>query len=103
MTGCELSSPKDQPQLARDILSYFVRNPQAADTLEGVARWRLLEEAVYRSVEDTSRALSWLVSQGFLVEISVAGPNRLFSLDPEKRTSAEAWLNMSESSEGVSG
>ena len=40
-----------------EILSYFLRNPLAADTLEGVARWRLLDEVVYRKVEETRAAL----------------------------------------------
>ena len=40
--------------IAKEILSYFLRNPQAADNLEGVARWRLLEQTVHRSVEETA-------------------------------------------------
>jgi hypothetical protein len=97
-----LPSPKNQPQLARDILSYFVRNPQAADTLEGIARWRLLEEAIHQSIEGTSQALSWLVSEGFLVEISIGGRNRVFRLNPERQTSAESWLHAADSSKGES-
>jgi hypothetical protein len=87
--------PEDQPQLVREILSYFLRNPHAADTLEGIARWRLLEEAVHQSVEETNKALSWLVLKGFLHEMPVAGRNHVFRLNPERRPSAEAWLAQS--------
>jgi hypothetical protein len=60
-------SPETAPKQAKEVLSYFLRNPQAADTLEGVARWRLLDEPVHRSVEEINQALEWLVAQGFLV------------------------------------
>ena len=35
-----------EPAKARAVLSYFFRHRRAADTLEGVVRWRLLEEQV---------------------------------------------------------
>ena len=43
---------------------------QAADTIQGIARWRLLDELARRTVADTEAALEWLVAQGFLVEVS---------------------------------
>jgi len=58
------------PKRAREVLRYFLRNPQATDSLEGVARWRLLEETIHQSVEDTDGALRWLVDQGFLTRES---------------------------------
>ena len=79
-----LTAPESPQQLVRRILSYFLRNPQAADTLEGVARWRLLEETVYQNLEETKRALDWLVSAGFLVELEVPGSERVFRLNRGK-------------------
>src|SRR4051794_14043357 len=35
--GLNLMNP--EPTLLRDVLSYFMRNPQAVDSLEGIARW----------------------------------------------------------------
>jgi hypothetical protein len=54
------------PERAVDVLTYFLRNPQAADTLEGVARWRLLEEDVHRSVREVGDAIAWLIEHDFL-------------------------------------
>ena len=78
--------------IARDVLDYFLRNPQAADDLEGVARWRLLSQMVQRDVEDTSRALDWLVQQGYLDKIARTGSGVIFHLRGERRAAAEAFL-----------
>ncbi|HEY6291302.1 MAG TPA: hypothetical protein VI455_07025 [Terriglobia bacterium] len=78
--------------IAKDILGYFLRNPQAADDLEGVARWRLLNQTIHRDVEDTSRALEWLVAQGFLDRLSRTGSGAIFHLRPEQRAEAEAFM-----------
>jgi len=79
-------------EVARDILSYFLRNPQTADNLEGIARWRLMSEAIRRSVEDTNRALEWLAEQGFLVRDTTPGAGPIFRLNPVNRIRAETFL-----------
>ena len=81
-----------EPEMAKEILRYFLRNPRAADSLEGVARWRLLEDAVRRRVESTERALRWLVHHGFLREMSTTGTGAIFSLNPERQAEAERFL-----------
>src|SRR5262249_56056921 len=45
--------------VVRQILAYFVRSRRVADTLEGIARWRLLEERVRLSVRQTQAALNF--------------------------------------------
>lgn len=77
--------------VAMEILSYFMRNPEAADSLEGIARWRLLDEVINRSVQETDRALGWLVREGYLTESSGPGIKPMFRLNPERiADSAEA-------------
>jgi len=84
--------PQSMPVRAREILSYFLHNPQAADSLEGVARWRLLEETVHRTVGEINEAIGWLVAHGFLLEESVAGSGPMFSLNHEQAAEAERIL-----------
>ncbi len=80
-------------QAAMEILSYFMRNPRAADSLEGIARWRLLDEVIYRKVRETSEALQWLVERGFLIENSAPGLRPIFRLNPDRVVdSAEALI-----------
>jgi hypothetical protein len=78
--------------VAREILSYFLRNPGAADNLTEIARWRLMEETVRRSVESTEAALRWLVSEGFVSEETRRGTERIFQLNKARRKEAESFL-----------
>jgi hypothetical protein len=75
--------------MAREILGYFLRNPFAADSLEGIATWRLLDETIHRRVEDARYALDWLVSEGYLRERMSRGTAPLYSLNQGKRSDAE--------------
>ncbi len=85
-------TPEVEAKLAREILRYFSRHPIAADTLEGITRWRLLDERIERSLESVSRAMAWLVAEGLLVKESTALSGTIFRLNPEKRPEIEALL-----------
>jgi hypothetical protein len=83
---------KSREAVAREVLDYFLRNPEAADTLTGIARWRLLEEAVQQSVVRTEIALQWLLDQGYLLQVQKKGAEGIFQLNPERRRDAELFL-----------
>ena len=76
----------------KQVLNYFVRNPNAADNLEGITRWRLLEEQIHRSLQETQVALAWLVEQGFLDEVKTSGAPPIFRLNPERRADAISFV-----------
>lgn len=76
----------------KQILSYFLRNQNAADSLEGITRWRLLEEQIHRSLQETEIALAWLVEQRFLHEVKTVGTAPIFALNPERRADALSFL-----------
>jgi hypothetical protein len=82
-----------EPGAVRDVLRYFLRHPGAADSLQGVAGWRLLDEVVRRRVGETQAALDWLVAQGFLRAVSTAATGPIFSLNPDRRALAEEFLS----------
>lgn len=79
-------------EIARDVLSYFLRNPEAADDLEGVARWRLLQETIERSVDDTNWALEWLVERGYLVKIATPAAGVIYRLNRCNQPAAESFV-----------
>lgn len=85
--------PRPVPVRAREVLSYFLCNPHAADNLEGVARWRVPQEAVHFAVEQVSHALSWLVEQGFLLHEISTGMSRVFRLNHERTRDAELFVS----------
>jgi hypothetical protein len=84
--------PDPEHERAKEILNYFVRNPRAADTVEGVARWRLLDQTIHRTVDETHQALEWLVAEGFLSRATTAGTGTIFSLNTERQAQARRFL-----------
>lgn len=79
-------------QTVRETLAYFLRNPAALDSLEGIARWRLLEQTIHQKLVETQNALEWLVSRGYVVEEARPSTPRMFRLNPEKLQEAESLV-----------
>jgi len=81
------AKPKAGP--LRAVLTYFLDHPETVDSVEGIARWRLTQELIERTVRETAEAVNWLVSRGFLIESSTPTSGGLYSLNDEKRCEAE--------------
>lgn len=84
-------------EIATDILSFLLRNPSAADSFEGIARWRLLEEIARRSVASTDEAMHWLIENGFLSEETIPGGKTIYRLNTDRRGDAERMVGGEES------
>ena len=69
-----------------------MRNPQSADSLEGVARWRLLEEKIHHTLIETQSALENLVAEEYLRVVSVPGSELIYTLNTDKRKEAEQFV-----------
>ena len=78
---------RSETNVARQILAYFLRNPCAADSAEGVARWRVMDE-VRHSVRETFVALKWLVAKGYLQESSSRSSGTIFRLHADRSDEA---------------
>ena len=83
-----MSSAHGYEEIVKKILRYFLRNPQAADNLEGVARWRLLEENVHQTLVETQSALERLVAEGYLQIVSVPGSELIYVLNTTRHREA---------------
>jgi len=59
--------------IRKDILDYLARNPQAQDTLDGIAGWWLLEQQFLRTKETVQKILDQLVTEGTIE--SIQGPD----------------------------
>lgn len=57
---------KALPNIAHDLMRYTSENPEAADTLEGIATWWL---GGRYSLPEVRKILAELVDQGLLVEV----------------------------------
>ena len=89
-----MASDSNHPNLAvaKEILSYFLRNPNASDNLLGIARWRLMNESVRHSVEQTDAALKWLIAAGFIETESRLASGRIFHLNEARSAAAAEFL-----------
>jgi hypothetical protein len=65
------------------ILEYFRRNPNTADSLEGVVRWRLMEQQIFSTLETTKEAIERLVEQRQLSEILLRGREPLYCFNSQ--------------------
>jgi hypothetical protein len=82
---------KRESQAAREVLDYFLRHPDAADDVIGIAQWRLLDTRIQSSVAESEAALARLVEQGFLVAERRAS-RTIFRLNPDRATDAAKYL-----------
>lgn len=57
------------PKLSPEVLRFFLAHPSLSESLEGVARWRLRDEIIRRTVDEVTEAMVWLVAERFLREI----------------------------------
>jgi hypothetical protein len=73
---------------SRRVLSYFVRNCEACDSLEGLVRWQLLEETIVERMQDTEVALQRLVKGGYLIEECRPGTAPLYRMNGERQAAA---------------
>lgn len=78
---------------AREILQYFMQHPQASDDLEGIARWRLLQERVVRQVEEVRKALELLVQMDLLHQDVTPTLGKRYSLNPAKVTESRNFAD----------
>jgi len=79
---------QESENLAKEILAYFLRNPQSADDLHGITRWRLLDQMIHHALQDTRAALDLLVQQGYLKTESTTGSDPVFRLNAERKDEA---------------
>jgi hypothetical protein len=92
--GVELDDdPNSAPEKAiLQILDYFLRHPEAVDSADGIAHWRLLGEVSQLSLAETEEGLGWLVSRGYLREVAVPGSRHVYALNPEMQDEATQFL-----------
>lgn len=87
-----MSSTHGREEVAKQVLRYFLRNPQSADTLEGIVRWRLLEERIHHTLVETQSALEQLVAERYLRVVSVSASEKIYTLNTTKRKEAEEFV-----------
>lgn len=87
-----MSQTERKSEIVRHILDYFLRNPNAADTAEGISKWRLASDRAQYTIEDTHEAIAWLLSQGLLEEVPSAYVSGVYRLSVHSAEEATKFL-----------
>jgi len=82
-------------ELARAILRYLERHPEAKDSLDGIARWWIQREWCERQLADVERALDVLLSGDLVLETRRPGIPPYYHLNPERRDAIARILRAS--------
>ena len=61
-----LDQDKDQRQAYQHILGYLLDNPDAGDTLEGIADWWLIKQRIRFETLTVAQAVAQLVNDGLV-------------------------------------
>jgi Fe2+ or Zn2+ uptake regulation protein len=65
-------------ELANEIREYLAKNPEAADTAEGILQWWIVQQRLLRGIPAVVRAIERLVDEGFLEEVKTADGRSIF-------------------------
>lgn len=66
----------DSSEITNEIMTYLANHPNAADTLDGVAKWWLLDRADKLQLGQVKQALDELVAKG-LVAAQKGGDSKI--------------------------
>ncbi len=64
--------------IAKLILNYLHKNPDAGDTLKGISRWWLEYEKIDSAMEEVAEALESLIKEGKVKRQVILGKNPIY-------------------------
>jgi hypothetical protein len=79
-------------EIARAILTYLAKNPEAKDTVDGITRWWLQRAWNGSLLREMEHAISLLLSQELLIETRRRGLPPYYHLNEAKREEVSRML-----------
>ena len=68
-------------EIASTIRDYLSTHPNAADSVEGIATWWLVQQRYEYALEEVKQALQQLVSSGLVKTVEVGGRRIYMSIE----------------------
>jgi len=79
----------DVHSIAAEIMNYLQQRPMAADTLDGIAYWWLVQQAITRHVGLVEQALEHLVREGKIAKDLSEQRDTIYFLTTNEKPQAE--------------
>jgi hypothetical protein len=93
---CNATQSSDATRAAAELIyRYLARNPNASDTVEGVARWWLARQRRYDAVGTVEQALELLVREGVVTVSALPTGGTVYRL-AQSRSEVETGLTENE-------
>lgn len=68
--------------IGTEIMAYLHQRPGASDSLEGIAHWWLVQQAIEKNIDLVEQALKQLANEGKVSKNMSANREAIYSLDP---------------------
>ena len=76
----------DVQSIAAEIMSYLQHRPLAADTLDGIAYWWLVQQAIEKNIYLVEQALERLIHEGKIIKNLDNGRGAIYFLNETDNT-----------------
>ena len=67
--------------VAAEIMTYLQERPMASDSLDGIAHWWLVQQAIAKNIDLVEQALDQLANEGKVSKKMNANNNTIYSLN----------------------
>src|SRR5215467_8912306 len=82
----------EEEEIARLIVRYLSRHPEAKDTREGIATWWLRQQQIEYAIQAVHRALDVLLRRGLILEHRGPDLRSYFSINSERLDDVAQFL-----------
>ena len=76
----------DVESVAAEIMTYLQERPMASDSLDGIAQWWLVQQAIVKNINLVEQALEQLANEGKVSKKTNTNSDAIYSLNPTNKS-----------------
>jgi hypothetical protein len=93
---------REKEEIARSILGYLVRNPDAQDTLPGIIEWWLLDHHIRTRTAEVKEVIDQLVADRLILKRRGTDSQTHYRINPRQHSRVAALIKESANSKSSS-